>query len=79
MSAMETLKEAAERAAEAAAEFARIASEVAEGGALDAAGEALRAAASPIDDARASASYRIRTLRGLLERAVAQCREVATR
>ena len=47
--------------------------------ALDAAGEALRAAASPIDDARASAAYRIRTLRGLLERAALQCREAATR
>lgn len=46
--------------------------------ALDAAGEALRAAASPIDDARASASYRLRTLRGLLERASARCREAAT-
>lgn len=46
--------------------------------ALDAAGEALRAAASPIDDARASASYRLRTLRGLLERATAGCKEGAT-
>lgn len=45
--------------------------------ALDAAGEALRAAASPIDDARATASYRLRTLRGLLERAAGECREVA--
>ena len=48
-------------------------------GALDAAGEALRAAAHPIDDARASASYRRRTLRGLLERATNLCREAATR
>lgn len=47
--------------------------------ALDAAGEALRAAAHPIDDARASASYRRRTLRGLFERAAIQCREAATR
>jgi len=43
--------------------------------ALDLAGEALRDAASPIDDARASASYRLRTLRGLLERATGRCRE----
>jgi len=43
--------------------------------ALAAAGEALRAAASPIDDARASASYRMRTLGGLLERAAIRCRE----
>jgi len=43
--------------------------------ALDAAGEALRAAARPIDDARASASYRVRTLGGLLERAAIRCRE----
>ena len=35
--------------------------------------------ASPIDDARASAAYRIRILRGLLERAALQCREAATR
>jgi len=47
--------------------------------ALDAAGEALRAAADPIDDARASAAYRRRTLRGLLERAATQCRVAATR
>jgi carbon-monoxide dehydrogenase medium subunit len=47
--------------------------------ALDAAGEALRRAASPIDDARASASYRVRILRGLLGRAVEECREVAAR
>ena len=45
--------------------------------ALDAAGEALRSASSPIDDARASASYRTRTLRGLLERAAVQCRQAA--
>ncbi len=48
MSAMETLKEAAERAAEAAAEFARIASEVAEGGALDAAGDGAAAMAGGV-------------------------------
>lgn len=47
--------------------------------ACDAAGEALRKASSPIDDARASASYRLRTLRGLLERAAMQCREAAAR
>jgi len=47
--------------------------------ALDAAGEALRAASSPIDDARASASYRRRTLRGLLERATIRCRDAVTR
>jgi len=41
---------------------------------LDAAAEALVAAADPIDDARASARYRIRIVRGLLERAVDQCR-----
>jgi carbon-monoxide dehydrogenase medium subunit len=46
-------------------------------GALEAAGEALRAAASPIDDARASASYRLRTLAGLLKRAALRCRELA--
>jgi CO/xanthine dehydrogenase FAD-binding subunit len=45
---------------------------------FDAAGEALRAAACPIDDARASASYRMRTLRGLLERAAIQCRKAVT-
>jgi len=48
-------------------------------GALDAAGEALRAASSPIDDARASAAYRRRTLRGLLERATSQCRDAVRR
>ncbi len=48
-----------------------------DGAALDAAGEELRSAASPIDDARASASYRVRTLRGLLGRAAAHCREQA--
>ncbi len=47
--------------------------------ALDSAGEALRAASSPIDDARASAAYRRRTLRGLLERAALQCRDAAQR
>lgn len=45
--------------------------------ALDAAGEELRRAAAPIDDARGTASYRMRTLRGLLERAADQCREMA--
>ena len=45
--------------------------------AVAAAGEALRAAASPIDDPRASASYRLRTLPGLLGRAVARCKERA--
>ena len=59
------------------AEAALIGSQL-ESDALDAAGEALRAAATPIDDARASASYRTRTLRGLLERAAIQCREAAT-
>ncbi|MCH8898916.1 MAG: xanthine dehydrogenase family protein subunit M [Acidobacteria bacterium] len=49
-----------------------------DGGVFDAAGEALRAAACPIDDARASASYRRRTLGGLLERAAIQCREAVT-
>jgi carbon-monoxide dehydrogenase medium subunit len=44
---------------------------------LDAAGEAMRAAASPISDARGSASYRIRTLRGLLERVTTRCAEAA--
>ena len=47
-------------------------------GVFDVAGEALRAAACPIDDARASASYRMRTLQGLLERAAIQCREAVT-
>lgn len=46
---------------------------------LDNAGDALRAASSPIDDARASASYRRRTLRGLLERAAIGCRDAAIR
>lgn len=46
--------------------------------ALDAAGDALRAAASPVDDARASASYRRRTLQGLLERAAHRCRAAVT-
>lgn len=45
--------------------------------ALDDAGAALLAAATPIDDARSSANYRRRTLRGLLERAARQCQEVA--
>jgi len=43
--------------------------------ALDAAGEALIAAARPIDDARATAAYRRRTQRGLLESAARQCQE----
>ena len=59
------------------AEAALIGSQL-ESDALDAAGEAVVAAASPIDDARASASYRTRTLRGLLERAAVQCREAVT-
>ncbi len=46
-----------------------------EAAALDAAAAALRAAASPIDDARASAAYRTRILRGLLGRAADACRE----
>jgi CO/xanthine dehydrogenase FAD-binding subunit len=41
------------------------------------AGELLRAAASPIDDARATAAYRSRVLAPLLARAVAACRERA--
>jgi len=45
--------------------------------ALDAAAEAVVDAAEPIDDARASASYRIRVLRGLLGRAVGRCQELA--
>lgn len=40
---------------------------------LEEAGAALLAAASPIDDARSSANYRRRTLRGLLERATRHC------
>lgn len=48
-------------------------------GALDAAGAALMAAATPIDDARATASYRRRTLRGLLERAARRCQEESQR
>ena len=44
MSAVDQLREAAERASEAAANFARIASEMAEGGALDAAGDGAAAA-----------------------------------
>ena len=47
--------------------------------ALDAAGEALRSATSPIDDSRASAAYRTRTLRGLLARAATLCQEMAAR
>jgi carbon-monoxide dehydrogenase medium subunit len=39
------------------------------------AGQALVESAAPIDDARASASYRLRVLPGLLARAVADCRE----
>jgi len=48
-------------------------------GALDAAGAALTAAATPIDDARSTASYRRRTLRGLLERAARHCQEETPR
>lgn len=43
--------------------------------AFDEAGAALLAAVTPIDDARSSAKYRRRTLRGLLERAARQCQE----
>ncbi|MBT4490556.1 MAG: xanthine dehydrogenase family protein subunit M [Rhodospirillaceae bacterium] len=43
--------------------------------ALAEAGRALAEAASPIDDARGTASYRRRVLPGLLERAVMQCGE----
>ncbi len=46
--------------------------------AFAAAGAALREAASPIDDARATASYRMRTLGGLLERAAIRCRKAVT-
>lgn len=46
--------------------------------ALEAAGVALRSASSAIDDARASASYRTRTLEGLLGRAARQCYEMVT-
>jgi len=46
---------------------------------LDAAGEALTAAARPIDDARATAAYRRRTLRGLLGSAARQCQEQVQR
>lgn len=42
---------------------------------LEEAGAALLAAAAPIDDARSSANYRRRTLRGLLERATTYCQE----
>jgi CO/xanthine dehydrogenase FAD-binding subunit len=48
-------------------------------GALDEAGDALIAAATPIDDARGSAIYRRRTLRGLLERAARHCQEESQR
>lgn len=44
-------------------------------GALDAAGAALIAASTPIDDVRATASYRRRTLSGLLGRAARHCQE----
>jgi carbon-monoxide dehydrogenase medium subunit len=54
--------------AEAALAGARL-----EAGALADAGQALAAAVSPIDDARATASYRRRVLPGLLARAVLQC------
>ena len=43
--------------------------------ALDESGAALLCAATPIDDARSSANYRRRTLRGLLERAARHCEE----
>lgn len=42
---------------------------------LEEAGAALLAAAAPIDDARSTANYRRRTLRGLLERATTYCQE----
>jgi carbon-monoxide dehydrogenase medium subunit len=47
--------------------------------AIEAAGAALSAAASPIDDARAPAAYRRRVLSPLLARAVAQCQNQAMR
>jgi len=47
--------------------------------AIDEAGAALSAAASPIDDARAPAAYRRRVLSPLLARAVAQCYTQDTR
>lgn len=46
-----------------------------EASALAEAGAALVAAATPIDDARATATYRRRTLSGLLERATRRCQE----
>ena len=60
------------------AEAALVGSKLDAGG-LDAAGAALTAAATPIDDARATASYRRRTLRGLLERAARHCQEESRR
>ena len=45
--------------------------------ALAEAGQLLRTAAQPIDDARATAAYRRRVLPGLLARAVAICRRRA--
>jgi carbon-monoxide dehydrogenase medium subunit len=47
--------------------------------ALAAAGQALVAAASPIDDGRATASYRLRLLPGLLARAAMRCGEAVRR
>lgn len=46
-----------------------------EASAVAAAGAALMSAAAPIDDARATARYRRRTLAGLLERAARHCLE----
>lgn len=60
----------------AAAEQALVGSSL-EGSALDAAADAVLESASPIDDARASASYRARVVRGLLARAAQRCREAA--
>ncbi len=50
-----------------------------EADALAAAGQALVAAASPIDDARGTASYRRRVLPGMLELAATRCGEEARR
>lgn len=44
-----------------------------DGEAVAAAGQALAAAVSPVDDARGTASYRRRVLPGLLQRAVTRC------
>lgn len=59
-----------------AAEQALVGSKL-EGGALDAAAEAVRSAIAPVDDPRASSSYRIRVVRGLIERAALRCEEAA--